>query len=181
MWQLLQALKFLHANNVWHRCVSFQCTSHVCLIASSTMVCLGEFFSRCCRDIKSSNIMVTRAQGHRIVKVRPLSPATPLWTSLLFELTATDSISICCMLNMQVGDFGSARSATSEGYHWAEQGPPISNSDAVLLKSRRQVTLCVHAQPYHCCGISTMASKPQVQCYQTSVTDAKGEWQHTDR
>ena len=29
MWQLLQALKFLHANNVWHRCVSFQaCLPH---------------------------------------------------------------------------------------------------------------------------------------------------------
>ena len=24
MWQLLQALKFLHANNVWHRCVSLR-------------------------------------------------------------------------------------------------------------------------------------------------------------
>ncbi|CAL5226838.1 g9703 [Coccomyxa viridis] len=71
MWQLLQALKFLHLNNVWHR------------------------------DIKSSNIMVTRAEGHRIVKV---------------------------------GDFGSARSATSEGYHWAEQGPPTSAADALRIK-----------------------------------------------
>ncbi|CAL8464089.1 g3624 [Coccomyxa elongata] len=65
MWQLLHALKFLHSNNVWHR------------------------------DIKSSNIMLTRAKGHRIVKV---------------------------------GDFGSARSAISEGYHFAEQNPPTSHS-----------------------------------------------------
>ena len=28
------------------------------------------------------------------------------------------------VLGRQVGDFGSARSAIDEGYHWAEQDPP---------------------------------------------------------
>jgi serine/threonine protein kinase len=55
------------------------------------------------RDIKSSNVMLTRAGGQRIVKV---------------------------------ADFGSARSATSEGYHWAEQGPPSSH--AAVLRHRPQ-------------------------------------------
>ena len=54
MWQLLQALKFLHANNVWHRCVSFQGTSHVCVIAASTMACLGE-------------ILLASLQGYKVL------------------------------------------------------------------------------------------------------------------
>ena len=41
MWQLLQALKFLHANNVWHRCVSLQGALHICIVAASTFACLG--------------------------------------------------------------------------------------------------------------------------------------------
>ena len=39
LWQMLMALKFLHSINVWHR------------------------------DIKSSNVLLARAKGHRIVKV----------------------------------------------------------------------------------------------------------------
>ena len=56
-----------------------------------------------CRDIKSSNVMLTRVGAQRIVKV---------------------------------ADFGSARSAISEGYHWAEQGPPTSQKP--LLRQRPQ-------------------------------------------
>ena len=41
MWQLLQALKFLHANNVWHRCVSFQGILHICVMAAPTVACPG--------------------------------------------------------------------------------------------------------------------------------------------
>ncbi|KAK9811255.1 hypothetical protein WJX72_000671 [[Myrmecia] bisecta] len=61
MWQMTHALKYLHSNDVWHR------------------------------DLKSANVLLTREQGHRIVKI---------------------------------ADFGSARSAKQEGYHWAEQDPP---------------------------------------------------------
>ena len=39
MWQMLHALKYLHALNVWHR------------------------------DIKSSNVMLGRKEGHKMVKV----------------------------------------------------------------------------------------------------------------
>ena len=68
------------------------------------------------------------------------------------RMASIEKLPICSALNVQVGDFGSARSATSEGYHWAEQGPPNSSSDAVLLKSRRQVTFSVHAHLVYCCG-----------------------------
>ena len=44
MWQLLQALKFLHANNVWHRFVSLQGALHTCVMAASTLACLGVIF-----------------------------------------------------------------------------------------------------------------------------------------
>ena len=46
MWQMLHALKYLHALNVWHR------------------------------DIKSSNVMLGRKEGHKMVKV--LSTYPPL-------------------------------------------------------------------------------------------------------
>lgn len=61
LWQILHVLKYLHANNVWHR------------------------------DLKSANVLVKLENGQRIIKV---------------------------------ADFGSARFATQEGYHFAEQHPP---------------------------------------------------------
>ena len=50
---------------------------------------------------------------------------------------------------VKVADFGSARSATSEGYHWAEQGPPTSQKP--LLRARPQArpptALCTYPTP----------------------------------
>ena len=36
-----------------------------------------------CRDIKSSNIMLTRAQGHRIIKVRLCDPYVSVTLNVL--------------------------------------------------------------------------------------------------
>jgi hypothetical protein len=45
----------------------------------------------------------------------------------------------------QVADFGSARSAISEGYHWAEQNPPTSLNP--FIRHRPQVYIPLHQHP----------------------------------
>ena len=39
----------------------------------------------------------------------------------------------------QVADFGSSRSATTGGYHWAEQGAPEPRSGQLRMPVSRQV------------------------------------------
>lgn len=78
MWQMLQALRYLHGVDVWHR------------------------------DLKSSNVLLSSAGGHRIVKV---------------------------------ADFGSARSATREGYHWAEQERPEPSSAISAVQANGDVSI----------------------------------------
>lgn len=143
---LLCANSLLYGVNL----ISFQKSSgRFCMTSSS----IAGF----CRDIKSSNIMLTRAKGHRIVKVKSIHSS--LFTLSLCLVNAINSsmcqkVLIKTMCMCQVADFGSARSAISEGYHWAEQDPPTSLNPFIRQRPQVQVYLSeCHASCMPVCSI----------------------------
>lgn len=65
---------------------------------------------------------------------------------------------------MQVGDFGSARSATSEGYHWAEQGPPTSTADRRRVPSHHPLNLARALHQPHLLACNALVALPIEGC-----------------
>ena len=58
-----------------------------------------------------------------------------------------EGLELTCGPGLQVADFGSARSAKSEGYHWAEQGAPeVLRSSTYIVPASSQVGITFLAQ-----------------------------------
>ena len=62
----------------------------------------------------------------------------------------------------QVGDFGSARSATDEGYHWAEQDPP-ERARAAHFADAPGTPPCVLAPHLVCLALKMRAMRPHME------------------